>query len=384
MMPRGSIYRKGDGWAIRYDAGKREDGERDQRYAGGFATEREAQIALATALAEVAAGRHVRQTRATLGSYATEWLDLGDWRPTTRRRYAGAVQQVILSTALARAPLSTLTGAAVQRQFRALAERYGPVSVARMAATVRSVLHSAVRAHLLSAEVLAQVPRPREPHTEQRAWDAATLDHFLTASVADEHAVLWALYAQTGLRRGEALGLVWSDLDLRARRLSVHRQALLIDGRVRLAPPKTRRSERTLSLQPHLADALRIHQAAQRTTYLALGIGRPEPDLVFCRAPGVPCVPETISRRFRDLITGLDLPRIRLHDLRHTHATLLLRAGANPRWVADRLGHDLGMLLRVYAHAFAADDDLVLTRLDEMLAAARRVEELTRDEERGR
>jgi integrase len=147
----------------------------------------------------------------------------------------------------------------------------------------------------------------------------------------------------TGVRRGEALGLRWMDVDLERAQVSVRQTLVPIGGRVVFSQPKTARGRRVLALDSVTVASLhdlRGRSASDSAT------------LVFVDGEGAHLDPAQISRRFRQLVSRSDLPRIRLHDLRHTHATLALQAGIHPKIVFERLGHaTISLTLDVYSHA---------------------------------
>jgi integrase len=138
---------------------------------------------------------------------------------------------------------------------------------------------------------------------------------------------LWWLAASTGARRSELLGLKWQDVDLDSSTLSIRRTLILVDGRVRVGEPKTRRSRRTIEIDTHTTQILRKHRAAQLKERVLAGESWEHGDWVFTNEIGRPVRPDWVSRRFSRLVAASDLPRITFHQLRHGHATALLAAG---------------------------------------------------------
>jgi integrase len=137
---------------------------------------------------------------------------------------------------------------------------------------------------------------------------------------------MYALYAVAlgiGLRRGEALGLAWSDLDLDVGVLRVRQALYRADGRLQLLPPKTARSRRTVPLPPICVEALKEHQRHQQQERTLAGHRWQDSALVFTTEIGTPIDPSNLSRWFRELCQRAGLRRVRLHDLRHTCASLL-------------------------------------------------------------
>lgn len=182
-------------------------------------------------------------------------------------------------------------------------------------------------------------------------WSAAELRSFLGAMEEDPNHALWRLAANTGMRRGEVLGLRWRDLDPDTRRLAIRQQLVRSGMVVEFGPPKTAASRRSISLDDGTATALETVRIAQKPNRLRFGAAYADHDLVFCRPDGTPHDPDTITHQFGDACSRARVQRIRLHDLRHTHATLLLQANVHPKIVQERLGHSNVMVtLNTYSH----------------------------------
>jgi integrase len=160
---------------------------------------------------------------------------------------------------------------------------------------------------------------------------------------ADRLSAAWLLLATTGMRRGEALGLHWRDVSLDRARLSVRQALVLVGNKPDLQEPKTAKGRRSIPLPLETVSALKAHKAAQLQERLALGPdyddSDPYADLVFRRPDGTWVHPSALSRRFEFLVRQTSLPEIRLHDLRHTWASLALQEGINVKVVSEMLGH---------------------------------------------
>jgi len=169
---------------------------------------------------------------------------------------------------------------------------------------------------------------------------------------ADRDHPLWRLIASTGMRRGEALGLRWADVDLNAGTVNVTRTVIIVDHVIQFGDPKTAAGARTIALDDRTVAALRAHRARRASERLALGHGQGSADeLMFAGPEGDWMDPESISHRFDRRAARYRLPHIGVHSLRHTWATLALRAGVHPRVVQQRLGHStIAVTLGVYSH----------------------------------
>ncbi len=167
----------------------------------------------------------------------------------------------------------------------------------------------------------------------------------------------WLLLATTGMRRGEVLGLRWEDIDLDAGRLAVKQARVSLGNDIVVNEPKTRRGRRVIALDSTTVAALRHHRAVQAQQRLAAGPAWIDTGLVFTQVDGSDIHPETVSRSFRYRIKRDGLPKIRLHDLRHSWATAALAAGVPPKVVSDRLGHStVAFTLDCYVHVLPSQD----------------------------
>jgi integrase len=217
---------------------------------------------------------------------------------------------------------------------------------------VRRALADAVRKGLVARNVadLADPPSVSEAKAPtMRTWTADEVAAYLAHVHDDRLSAAWQLLATTGARRGEVLGARWRDLDLARGRWSIV-QTVIESG---VSRPKGGRT-RNVALDAGTIEALRAHRRAQAAEKLGFGPAYDDHGLVFCREDGTPLEPRTFSRAFGRHVELAELPRIRLHDLRHTWATLALGAGVHPKVVSERLGHaSIAITLDVYSHVSA-------------------------------
>jgi integrase len=233
-------------------------------------------------------------------------------------------------------------------------------------ATIRKALNDAVRWGLLVRNPAHQAAAPTPRRGELRTWTANELRGFLESVRSDRLYAAWQLAALTGMRRGEVLGLRWADVDLDTGWLSVRQTVVMVDNQPQVSEPKTARGRRRIALDPDTIAALRAHHTTQAAERLAAGPAWQGRDLVFTGQDGAPLHPEYVRRRFDRHLHHAGLPRIRFHDLRHTHATLALQAGVHPKVVSERLGHTtVAMTLDIYSHAIPAmQQDAAVTVAD--------------------
>ncbi len=314
-------------------------GKRKQGTKSGFKTKAEAVTALAEVQAAVAKGQYVEPDKVTVAQFLTdEWLPAieSTIRPSTLASYRLHVERYVVPR-IGEARLQQVGGSDLNALYADLlasgrVKRPGglsPTSVRRVHATFHRAFRDAFRWGRLirSPADAADAPRAQSRSTKLRTWSADELRQFLHQTANDRLAAVWHLAASTGLRRGELLGLRWADVDLGAARLSVRRTLVAIGYEVQVSEPKTKRSRRQVELDRGTVEAVRAHRKRQLEERIAWG---PE--------DGQPLHPDRLTKLFDRHVRRSELPRIRLHDLRHTHATLALEAGVPSAWF--RIGSD--------------------------------------------
>lgn len=257
-------------------------------------------------------------------------------------------------------PFSRHAVAAIVRRHqedRTTAERgdgLSPRTVGQVHTIVKRALKDAVRWGRLARNPADAVDPPRRSvRPELPTWTADTLGEFLGRSEDDDDRLwpLWTFLATTGVRRGEALGLRWSDVDLSTGVATIVRTLVTVDHVPTVSEPKTAAGRRPVKLDADTVAVLRRHKVRQNEERLELGSGWSDHGLVFCTVDGRPLHPDRVSREFQRRTARWGLPVIPLHGLRHTWATLAMRAGVHPRVVQERLGHStIAVTLGTYSH----------------------------------
>lgn len=221
---------------------------------------------------------------------------------------------------------------------------------------IKRALADAVRKGLLARNVAELADPPSTKATKaptMRTWTADEIAVFLTHVRDDRLYAGWLLVASTGARRGEVLGVRWRDLDLDTGRMAIVQTVIDGPDGPRISTPKGGRG-RSIALDAATASALRAHRRAQAAERLAWGPAYEDHDLVIARENGTPVRPRSFSRAFERHLQAAGLPAIRLHDLRHSWATLALGAGVHPKIVSERLGHSsIAITLDTYSHVSA-------------------------------
>jgi integrase len=348
-------------WYVVVDVGVDSSGRRRQKWHGGFATRREAEVARAKIVNDLHAGSYVAPDRLTFAEWVREsWLPMIRTRikPSTFDSYRANMEIHVLP-ALGSRPLQQLTAPMLNALYAELLARgngRGPLSpktVSYVHTIAHKALSDAVDAGVVARNVAerAKPPRPnRRAKREIQCWEAAELARFLEHVQGTRLEAGWRLAAMTGMRRGEILGLRWSDVDLDNGRLSVRQAVISVAYAVLESTPKSHQA-RMIDLDPETVDLLRRHHQRQRREREQWNGAFRDNNLVVAKENGEPIHPQSFSQAFDRLLKSAGLRRIRLHDLRHTHATIAVRAGVPVKVISERLGHESpAFTLRQYAH----------------------------------
>jgi integrase/predicted RNA-binding Zn-ribbon protein involved in translation (DUF1610 family) len=344
--------------------------ERRRVTKGGYRTQKECQAALAKILTSLEARTFVAPTKVTVKEFLlNEWLPTvkGTLRPTTHASYTMLAKQHIVPR-LGNLPLQKLSAGAINSLYAHLAE-HGRVhgegalsasSVRRVHAVLHRACRDAVRWGRLTVNPVdaADPPKVSAEHSEKLpAWSGEQLGAFLRHVADDRLFALWRLLAMTGMRRGEALGLKWDDLDMETGTVTIRRSWIPVNGIPQMSEPKTKRGRRTIALDPVTFEALKAHAARQADEQADWEEAWVNSNFVFTRENGERLHPWKVSKTFRDHFKAAALPAIPLHGLRHSYATLALSSGVNPRIVSARLGHStVALTLDVYSHVLPQQD----------------------------
>lgn len=364
---KGSVFKRGKTWTVLIGLGRDGTGKRMREWHSGFATKKEADKARVEILHRIATGTHVPRSKQSVAAFLKEWLEAT--RPTIREStwesYGGLIRTHI-TPRLGSIILQELTASKLNAFYAELLSTgrhdgtggLSPKTVRNVHVVLRKALSDAARWGLLTRNVaeLADPPKLRNAGSvEMQTWTAEEIRGFLDHIEKDRLFAAWMLSVATGMRRGEILGLRWQDVDLDARTLAVRQTLLTVDYKLTFSTPKTNRSRRVIALDDQTVAALRSYRARQLEERLAWGPAYVENELVFTRENGEPIHPDRFSQMFDKHVKESGLPRIRLHDLRHTHATLALQAGVHPKVVSERLGHStVAFTMDVYSHVIPA------------------------------
>jgi integrase len=348
------------------------DGSGRQRWVSGFPSMTAAANARDKARLQVREGNYVAPTRQTLETFAGEWLEsrTPKLKPSTLSSYADLLRDHV-NPRIGNVPLQKITAAHLDALYAELLTKgrrdgtggLSPRTVRYVHTVIRAALQTAFRWGRITHNPADRSDPPESVRTEARHWTTDNLRRFLAHVEGDRLAPLYHLAAMTGLRRGEVLGLRWSDLDLEAQTLKVNQSLVVVDGHSMFTTPKTDAGRRTVSLDPRTVAVLRAHRKAQMAERLAAGPAWADSGLVFTREDGRPLAPDWVYKRFVALVLAAGVPLISFHGLRHSHATALLGAGVDLKLTSARLGHSsVRITADTYQHVEQAMDQLAATQ----------------------
>jgi integrase len=369
----GSIHRrKGGGWCAQYTVYTANGRKRKTLYGK---TRQEVAAKLTTGLSDREDGVIFDAKNLTIGEYLDRWLKDSVERnvgPRTLSNYQLQVRQH-LRPALGQVKLKALSPAHIQGLYRSkLDAGLAPSSVRYIHAVLHRALKQALRWGLVPRNASESVDLPRLGKEEVEVLLPYEVRAFLDAAREDRLEALYVVAVTVGLRRGELLGLRWTDLELDGEpKLRVGRQLQRMrdgSGR-RFVAPKGGKG-RTIRLPARTVEALKAHRARQAQARLKAGSLYQDGGLVFASEIGTPLEPSNIDRRsFKPLLEKAGLPDIRFHDLRHTCATVLLSQGVNPKFVQELLGHaDIKLTLGTYSHFLPSMGDQTADAMESALA----------------
>jgi len=374
MRKRGQVIeRSKDAFLVRIYLGEDETGKRRYYNKTITGTKRDAQKHLTSVLGDLDRGTFIEPSKETLNSYLDRWLENSAAprvRARTLRDYRSLLERYVRPV-LGQRILASITPLDVQSVYTGMLESgLSPRTIRYTHAVLSSALKQAVRWQLLPKNAAEYVDLPRQKRTEMHAMSKEEAAQFLKAAKDDQWYTLFLLAVTTGMRPGEYLALQWKDVDLADGSLRVARSLTRHKDKWSFDEPKTPKSRRKIKLAPSVAQALRVHKSRQAADRLKAGIRYQNLDLVFAAENGQPLdLHNLINRHFRPVLEAAGLPKsIRLYDLRHTCATLLLSAGEHPKIVSEMLGHaSIQLTLDTYSHVLPDMQQGAVDKMEDML-----------------
>lgn len=345
---------KGTSWQIILDKGVDVNGKRKREYITVNGTKRQAQDELAKIISEYNNGSYIAPSKMTVQMLILQWMTvyaMPQLAPNTVRGYKVNFNKHTIPY-LGHILVQRLSSVEIQNMYVKLEEKgLSPSSIRYVHTTLREVLQYAYKMRMIPVNPADFVSAPRQGKYKSEVYNAEEVAELLRCAKGTDMELPLMLDLETGLRRGELLALKWSDINWEAHTLTVERNLVCINGEHIFGDPKTKSGNRKLLLSESLIEKLRQHRIRQTEIRLQLGATYQNNHLICCKADGTPYNTGTFSHKFFYLLKKHGLKHIRLHDIRHTNATLMLENGIPAKIACERLGHSgIAITLDTYSH----------------------------------
>lgn len=377
---KGHIRERSPGhWAVILDVRDPQTGKRRRKWHSFSGTKREAQVECARLISELSGGEYIEPAKTTVAAFLNRWLEhmRSQVAPRTHERYSELVRKnialligEIILIKLQPAQISAAYSKALTDGRRDGSGGLSPRTVGHIHRVLRQALAQAVRWNLLVRNPADVVRPPKVERAKMRALDTTETAALLEAVRSTRMFIAVLLAVTSGMRRGEITALRWRAINLAGAELSVMASAEQTAAGVREKETKSGRA-RTVALTALAIEELRCHKTRQAEELLRLGVRQTEDTHVFAQINGQPLKPQSVTHEFARFLAGTQLPQIRFHDLRHTHATHLLASGVHPKITQERLGHaNVGTTLDLYSHVLPGMQADAASRVDAVLRVA--------------
>lgn len=347
----GSIFQRSDGsWQGAATTGYDEQGKQRKKYLYGK-TQSEVVEKLQALKQQLADGSYSENTL-TLAVYLQRWLQekARVVKPSTLEQYEYCVNLKIVPR-VGRIMLDKFTPLQVQTLVAEVADDGGVATANKCRVVLSNAYKQAVRLKLVTENpVTATDPLPSK-RREMILWTPEQAERFLDLAQSHRLYALFYVAISTGMRRGELLGLRWQDVTDST--LKICQTIVKVKGKLVVGTPKTKKGKRTIHISPDVVEVLQEHRLRQLAEKAKAGEYWVKNNLVFASEVGTPQDPDNLKRVRYQLMDEAEVPRVRLHDLRHLHASIAIRHGTDPTALAARLGHSRPSLtLDVYTHPY--------------------------------
>jgi site-specific recombinase XerD len=371
---KGHIRERSSGhWAIVLDTRDPVMGKRKRRWHSFAGTKRQAQIECARLISEIQSGIAVEPSRITVAQFLDQWLEhiKPQVAPRTHERY-GEIVRTYLAPILGTTLLTKLQSMAISSAYAGLlssGRRKGigglsPRSVCHCHRVLSQALGQAVRWRLLSRNPCDDVDPPRVERGTMKVWDVPIMACALEQARPLRIFMPMLLAGMLGLRRGEIAALRWRHIDLDKGQAAITESFEQTRQGVRLKAPKSGRG-RKVALPGKVVAELWAWRARQAEELLRLGTRLGDDTFICAGEDGQPVQPQSLTHAWHRFLAGAKLPRLRFHDLRHSHATHLLSSGVHPKIASERLGHaTVGLTLDTYSHVIPGMQEDAVARID--------------------
>jgi integrase len=354
---KGYFMQRGKTWTYRIDLPMDpQTGKRRQKSKGGFQTKKKAQEACAIELAKIANGEYdaVEDQDMTLEDYLNLWLSTyakPNYKPTSLDTATFMIEARIIP-GLGHHKLSKLTPIMIEKFYEQLhAAELSSEYIANIHSLIRRTLRQAYKWDMLKTNIMDKVNTPKKRKKSMEFWNLDEWNHFLKVAHGHVHFIFYSLALRAGMRKAEVSGLRWSDIDFDKKTITILQTVVKTrDALIFQDTAKTTNSQRVIEMDKYLIEELKERRKQVIAKKLECGPAYKEHDLVFCYEDGGPVKPKRLTESMDVLTRKAGLKKIRVHDLRHTHASFLLWLGVNPKVAAERMGMSIQMFNERYSH----------------------------------
>lgn len=349
---RGSIRKRGSLWE--YTINLEPDpitGKRRRKSKGGFKTKKDCEASMNKILVKVENGNYFEASNMTVREFLDHWINIykSNIEASTYERYKEFSKNI--ANHIGGMELSKLKPIHIQNMYKNLETNLSSGTVLKIHRMFHLALKHAVNWQMINNNPTDYVTAPKRNKFEVKVWDTDTLNNFLKDVYGTNLYIPAMLALTTGMREGEIAALKWNNVSFKEHFISVTHNFQRVGNNYELKSPKTAKSKRNIAMMDLTFKALKTHRKSQLKHMLKNETSYNDEGFVCAWDNGQPYRPHYISDMFRNSVKKLGYPIIRFHDLRHTHATMLLSKGVNPKIVSERLGHStVSITLDIYSH----------------------------------
>lgn len=366
----GYIRKKDNGWSYTVSLGlDPKTNKYKQKSKGGFKTKKECQMAMTEMENKINKGEYFEESKLTLENYLGNWLEniKHNISEGTYVFYKDIVDRV-LDPALGNIPIEKLKTMQIQSFLTGILNKQtlSNTTVRHYYNVLNIALNQALKWQVIQSNPCAAVEPPKKQKKELGVLKPDEVELLLNYVNNSEYKIMYMpliLALTCGMRRGEILGLQWDDVDLENGLLKIKHNLVKVGTSYKLTTPKTDSSVRTIALLPTTLKILKEYKENRKVIRINKDL-----DYVCCWEDGSPIKPDYPSHTLKVLLERCNLPHVRFHDLRHTHATLLLMQNVNVKVVSERLGHSkIDMTLDTYSHVLPQMQQEAVNKLEDLL-----------------
>ncbi|MGV3467360.1 MAG: tyrosine-type recombinase/integrase [Heyndrickxia sp.] len=371
---KGYYRQKGKGWQFTIDIGKDPvTGKRKQMSKGGFKSEKEAQKAARELMVAMDQGTNLLKGKVTFKSFFQKWF---------YNQYRNQVDETTFETRKYSFENHIIPyfGDKLLRDIKVydidvfynqkVQEGIKPATIGIFRSILNCGFEQAIIWDVMKTNPVRKAKPPRIEDKDVVTWSVKEVEHFLNVAREEGKHLPFFISLFTGLRKGEVLGLKWADIDFENKKIHLVRSLARVNNRLIFKKVKTKRSKRPIAVSEGFLDILLDARQRQQQLKESLGEAFDDQDLVVCTMYGTPMDPRNILRQLASLSKKANVPYIAFHDLRHTHATLLLEKDIHPKIVAERLGHSrIQITLDRYSHVTPDMQEKAATALDDTISS---------------